>query len=594
MFNSLRARLTAILLVLAVLPALLLGAYFTVTEFNSERQSVEEFQAQVAQRVATEINAFITKETLELRFVPETTNLVEMDTAARDETLVGVFSAARNFNRLILLDASGQEIVHLARREVIPDSALADRSRADEYRVTAAQRTTYYSDIRFDDITGEPSMLIATPLVDLRSGDLVYVLVGELQLRPVWDLITYLTVTEGQDVYVVDQHRRVVAHRNPSVVLSGTTYLLPPSPGEAKGLGGHDVVLSYVPIELGDSQLYVVAELSTDIAYRDAYAGLVTALAVLVITAVVTAIVGLVGVGRLMRPLTRLAGVARRVGAGDLDARADVEGGSEIEAVAIALNDMGVQLSHLIGALEVRVQERTRDLRLAAQVGQQAALILDPDELLPQIVELTKESFRLYHAHVYLLDESSETLALAAGAGDAGQAMLREKHHIPLNAPRSIVARAARDNEPVIVADTTTDPNFLPNPLLPDTRSEAAFPLAVGNRVMGVLDVQSDRSDYFTADVLDVYVTLASQLAVALDNARLFREIEHTSRHEQALSAISEQIQRANSMEELLEVAVRELGKALRVPRTAIELHLQPESASDERAQQPVLEQDMP
>jgi sigma-B regulation protein RsbU (phosphoserine phosphatase) len=228
----------------------------------------------------------------------------------------------------------------------------------------------------------------------------------------------------------------------------------------------------------------------------------------------------------------------------------------------------------LIGSLEQRVAARTRDLKIATQVSEQVATILDIDQLLPQMVELTKSSFDLYHAHAYLLDEKGENLVLAAGAGEAGQVMKQRKHSIPLDAERSLVARAARGNTPIVVDDVRNEPGFLANPLLPNTHSEAAFPLAVGDRVLGVLDVQSTEVGHFDADMQSVLTTLAGQVAVAIDNARLFSSVESASRHEQALSTITQEIGRATNMDEVLQIAARELGKALRVPYTAIELQV--------------------
>ena len=137
----------------------------------------------------------------------------------------------------------------------------------------------------------------------------------------------------------------------------------------------------------------------------------------------------------------------------------------------------------------------------------------------------------------------------------------------------------------MIVPDTAQEPDFLPNPLLPDTRSEAAFPLVAGTRVLGVLDLQADVQDRFGPDLLDVFVTLASQIAVALENARLFRDVERTTRHEQTLNVIAEQIQRATSLDELIHTTARELGKALRVPHTAIELRLASDDDSEHAEQ---------
>lgn len=151
-------------------------------------------------------------------------------------------------------------------------------------------------------------------------------------------------------------------------------------------------------------------------------------------------------------------------------------------------------------------------------------------------------------------------------------------HHIPSGAEMSLVARAAREKLPVISDDVTQEAGFLANPLLPRTRSEAAFPLAVGERVLGVLDAQSDQQARFDTNMQAVLSTLAGQIAVAIDNARLFSAVERASRHEHALSTITQQIQSATNLDEVLQTTARELGKALNVPHTAIELQLQPGS----------------
>jgi PAS domain S-box-containing protein len=175
-----------------------------------------------------------------------------------------------------------------------------------------------------------------------------------------------------------------------------------------------------------------------------------------------------------------------------------------------------------LNALEERVNSRTRDLEIAAEVSKQIANILDLDELLPQFVELTRSSFDLYHVHLYLLNDAGDTLVLEAGSGDAGHQMKARGHQIPLEHPSSIVARAAHTRDGVIINDTETSAAFLPNPLLPDTRSELAVPLLVANEVIGVLDVQSDELDRFGQEDVRTLTTLAGQVAVAVQNARTF------------------------------------------------------------------------
>ncbi len=132
------------------------------------------------------------------------------------------------------------------------------------------------------------------------------------------------------------------------------------------------------------------------------------------------------------------------------------------------------------------------ELATVAEVSTTASTVLDPDKLLQSVVDLAKAQFGLYHAHIYLYDESWNMLMLAAGAGDVGRKMVAEDWTIPFDKKQSLVAQAARDRKGVIVNNVQAEPGFLPNPQLPDTRSEMAVPMIVADKVLGVLDVQSD------------------------------------------------------------------------------------------------------
>ncbi|MBN1994311.1 MAG: GAF domain-containing protein [Anaerolineae bacterium] len=170
--------------------------------------------------------------------------------------------------------------------------------------------------------------------------------------------------------------------------------------------------------------------------------------------------------------------------------------------------------------------KRASELELVAQVGTAALTSLNTSELLQKAVDLTKEGFSLYHVHIYLFDEISNSLILASGAGEVGRLMVSEHWSIPFEREQSLVARAARNRRGVIINDVRQAPDWLPNPLLPDTRSELAVPLIAGDRLLGVLDVQSDQVDYFSADDIRIQKTLAAQVAVALENARLFEQAQ--------------------------------------------------------------------
>ncbi|MBN1679130.1 MAG: GAF domain-containing sensor histidine kinase, partial [Anaerolineae bacterium] len=173
---------------------------------------------------------------------------------------------------------------------------------------------------------------------------------------------------------------------------------------------------------------------------------------------------------------------------------------------------------------EETIRRRASEMQTVAEVGAEAAQSLELEQLLQNVVNLTKDRFALYHAHMYLLDADDQHLALAAGAGEVGRQMVMAGHGILLNSERSLVARAARERTTVVINNVQDSPDFLPNPLLASTQSEMAVPMIVGDQVIGVLDVQASEVDRFTNEDVLVMSTLASQVAVAITNAQLYSE----------------------------------------------------------------------
>lgn len=223
--------------------------------------------------------------------------------------------------------------------------------------------------------------------------------------------------------------------------------------------------------------------------------------------------------GQIVRPMQTLTRAAEAVSQGNLAVTATVNSRDETQILAEAFNTMTQQLASLFGSLEQRVAERTRALSSVAEVSIAASTVLETDKLLQQVVDLAKERFGLYHAHIYLLNEAGDTLVLASGAGEPGRQMVARGHSIPLSREQSLVARAARERKGVTVNDVTQAPDFLPNPLLPNTRSEMAVPMVVGDQVIGVFDVQSDVVGRFTDADVNIQTTMASQIAASVQNA---------------------------------------------------------------------------
>ena len=175
-------------------------------------------------------------------------------------------------------------------------------------------------------------------------------------------------------------------------------------------------------------------------------------------------------------------------------------------------------------AIEEMLVKRAQQLSTVADISTVITTNLEQGHLLQSVVDLSKDRFELYHAHVYLLNEAGDTLILTAGAGEVGRQMALQGRQIPFYHAHSLIARAARERKGVIINDVRQEPDFLPHPLLPDTCAELAVPIIVGDRLIGVLDVQANYINRFTEDDTRIMTTLAEQIAVAVQNARLFSE----------------------------------------------------------------------
>jgi len=208
-------------------------------------------------------------------------------------------------------------------------------------------------------------------------------------------------------------------------------------------------------------------------------------------------------------------------------------------------------------------------IQTAAEIARDISSALTLDELLLKAVNLIRERFNFYHASVFLVDHSENYAVIREATGEAGAQMKRAGHKLAVGS-KSIVGFVAGQGEPLVVNDVTKDATHLPNPMLPDTRAEAAIPLKIGERILGAIDVQSTVPYSFSPNDINTFQTLADQLAIAVNNTELFAETqEHLSQH-RLLHHITTSAASGTTLEEALTSAVKGLQVTLGGDRVAI------------------------
>ena len=228
-------------------------------------------------------------------------------------------------------------------------------------------------------------------------------------------------------------------------------------------------------------------------------------------------------------------------------------------------------------------QHRALQLETAAEIARDISGSLNLDELLVKAVNFIHERFDFYHAAVFLHDLQGEFTVIREATGETGAQLKRSGHKIGIGS-KSIVGYVSSKGEQLVVDNTTRDATYYANPLFPDTRSEAAFPLKVGERILGEIDVQSIHPYAFTEDKIRSLQILADQMAIAVVNTELFSETqEHLSQH-RLLHHITTTAASGTTLEDALESAVNGLQVTLGGDRVTILLANREENILEAKA----------
>ncbi len=474
-----------------------------------------------------------------------------------------------NISSYAILDKNGIDIVDTFKQDI-----GIDKSDRDYFIIPMTKGQIYISPVRYSPTSDENAFYIGTPVFD-ENGNIIGVLRIRYRSSILQQVLKSNNEFAGEKSYglLVDEYGVVLANGvNPDWIsrtlslLEPNTYAqlqtenrLPNMPIEELSLNLTTFSDNLQQDALADGAFFPSSETawgipvevgvanSTVMPWKVAYVQpqsitrqvinqqkQIVVLAGL-LTGFLVAIAGFVVANTITRPILGLASTAEQIASGDISARASVNTNDEIKTLATSFNLMTDRIKETLGSLERRVAERTADLETARLLSERRAEELQSiseisriisseqrlDTLLSLITRLVSEKFDFYHTGIFLIEETRQFAVLQAANSEGGQRMLARGHRLEVG-HTGLVGNVAQTGISRIALDVGSDAVYFDNPDLPKTRSEMALPLNLRGATIGVLDVQSTKPGAFTENDAKTLSILADQIAIAIDNARLF------------------------------------------------------------------------
>ncbi|MFC1747362.1 EAL domain-containing protein [Pseudomonadota bacterium] len=354
---SIRRSIASTLLILAVAPLSVLGISLTWYSYEVQKQQAIDLQEEVSRRAADEIYRPIEEIQYDLNSAADVFDVMKLSSHERNNILKRLqFHADRGHQNILysltIVDSNGMELNKVSIREIYTAEDFRDISANPEFIIPTTKGDVYFSPVWFDDETGDPRLTLSMPWHNSRTMKIDAVLVSELRLKELWASVMDIRAGPNGNTFVTDGQGRVVAHRNPSIVLRGTTFMLPEKAGFHTGLDGESVSLAFADIQLGQQGLYIVTEQPIQDALDLTITTLITLVSAFVVALLLSIGVGYMFVHRMIMPIESLAETAKAISKGDLSRKAKANRDDETGILADAFNNMTTRLINTISRLE--------------------------------------------------------------------------------------------------------------------------------------------------------------------------------------------------------------------------------------------------
>jgi len=520
-----QTRLTA-LIMMVIIPLLVIISIIVTSLSRARIETGAQTELQGTSRsLASTVSTWLELNVSALQGLTLQPDVVNMDAEQQRPVLQAM---AQVYPYMYLVSTTDLTGFNIARN----DSAdLTDYSDRDWFKGASAGEPITYQTL-IGRTTGQPALVVSTPIKNA-SGRIIGVGMFAADLTDLAEETQVSTVGERGFTFIVDANNQAVAH--PDLTYTAELRDMSEYPPVAALRKGETGLITFTD-ENGerwraygatlDNGWAIIAQRPESEILAPARQFQIVIITLMMAGGVIMLILALFTIRRTLQPIATLTNTISAIAAGDLNRVAEVQSRDEIGTLANTFNTMTSQIRNLVGSLEQRVSDRTHDLELAAEVGRTATeKVTHLSEMLTEAAEMIRTRFELYYTQIYLTDPLGERIVLHAGTGEAGKELLKREHYLVINSS-SLNGRAVLEQQTQIVPDTRENPNFLPNVLLPNTRSEMSVPLIVDGKVVGVLDMQSERPGALSESNLPAFEALAGQLAIAVRNAALFTEVQ--------------------------------------------------------------------